>query len=87
MIVHRHEQHFPTCTFNCVTSVVGDAMTRPRDAPELLRVDVQQFTGPLVFVAPHGSTGSRSQSFDNPARASTRLTVLSEMPTLRPMRD
>lgn len=53
MVVHRDEQHLPAGTVDRVAPVACHAVAWSFDATELLGVDVQQITGPLVLVAHH----------------------------------
>lgn len=51
MVIDSDKQHLPACPAAAVTAIAGSAMSGCFDAPELLGVDVDQVTRPLVFVA------------------------------------
>ena len=61
-------------------------MAHALDAPELLGVDVQQIPGALMLVAQDRLGGLQIAQPRQPARASTRPTVLFDTPRLAAMR-
>ena len=81
----RRTGNLPTCAFDVVPAIAGDAIPHAHDASQLFGIHGPCPPGGDARNA-HSADGSRSLQRDNPARCSTRLTVLSDTPTLRAMR-
>jgi hypothetical protein len=51
MIINCHEQQFPACATAAIASIRCGAMPGFLDTSKLFRINVDQITGVLVFVA------------------------------------
>jgi len=57
VVIDGHVGELPTCAFDGVAAVAGDAVAGALDAPELLGVHVQHGSGRGVFVPNHRYSG------------------------------